>query len=155
MPELAAARESLAAAADAAFAAAMADEAVYGRYRAATALPRATDDEKAIRAAAIEEALVAATETPLALCSACLDMLPALQTIAACGTVHALSDARLGAYLAEVAVRGALLNVRGNAAMMKDAATAAVYRERADETAAAAAAAALAVERVAEGRADG
>ncbi|MFM9108084.1 MAG: cyclodeaminase/cyclohydrolase family protein [Chloroflexota bacterium] len=120
MPQLEAARRSLAEAAAAALAHGEADERVYGRYRDAAALPKATDEEKAARARAIEAALVAATETPLALCATCLDLLSALETVALHGTVHALSDVRLGAYLAESAARGALLNVRGNAAMMKD-----------------------------------
>ncbi len=152
LPALLAAHDALARSAAAAFAAALADEQVYGRYRDAAALPRDTDEQKAERIAAIEAALVAATETPLTLCEACLDMLTAFETIAALGTIHAQSDARLGAYLAEAAVRGALLNVRGNAGMMKNREAAARYAVAADEVAARCAAGAAAVEAAVAGR---
>lgn len=152
MPALEAARATLESAARTAFHAAAADEQVYGRYRAASSLPRGTGEEQAARAAAIEEALVAATETPVALCRACLGMLPALETVARHGTIHALSDARLGAYLAEAAIKGALLNVRGNAAMMKNRDAAAGYETNAAAIESAARTGAAAVESAAVSR---
>jgi methenyltetrahydrofolate cyclohydrolase len=133
MPMLEHARSQLEQAGQDALAAGLLDESVYGQYRAAASLPKQTEEEQEARAVAIEQALIAATETPLSLCRACLDLLSALETVAAGGTVHALSDARFGAYLAEAAVRGALLNVRGNAAMMKDASAAEGYLAAADE----------------------
>jgi len=139
MPALEEARSRLSDASAAALAAAAADEAAYARYRAASDLPKGSDEERDARAAAVQAALVEATETPLRLCRACLAMLDGLAVVAAQGNRHALSDARLGAYLADAAVRGALLNVRGNAAMLKDDAVASGYRREADRIEAAAA----------------
>ena len=48
------------------------------------------------------------------------------------GNPHVRSDAALGALLAEAALRGALLNVRGNAAMLKDRELAETYVTEAD-----------------------
>ena len=48
------------------------------------------------------------------------------------GNPHVRSDAALGALLAEAALRGALLNVRGNAAMLEDRDLAAAYLTDAD-----------------------
>ena len=55
-----------------------------------------------------------------------------LQSVARDGNPHVRSDAALGALLAEAALRGALLNVRGNAAMLKDRELAATYLTDAD-----------------------
>jgi formiminotetrahydrofolate cyclodeaminase len=55
-----------------------------------------------------------------------------LATVAKEGNPHVRSDAALGALLAEAALRGALLNVRGNAAMLTDRELAATYLTEAD-----------------------
>ncbi len=109
------------------------DEAAYRDYRAATALPKGNDEEQGRRAAAIQSALTTATDVPLAVAVACIEVAETLEPVARLGNRHALSDARIGALLAGAALRGALLNVSGNAAMLRDAAAATAYRERADE----------------------
>lgn len=108
------------------------DEAAYAGYIAATKLPKDTAEEKAARRTAMQAALIAAAEAPLALAQTAVSALGAMPRIAAHGNKHVLSDARIGAMLAELAVRAALINVRVNTAMIKDPATAARLNERAD-----------------------
>jgi formiminotetrahydrofolate cyclodeaminase len=112
--------------------AATADEAAYASYRAAAALPRGNETEIAARASELESALIAATEVPLRVARAATGVAGILETVAKTGNPHLRSDTALGALLAEAALRGALLNVRGNAAMLRDSVLAAPYREEAD-----------------------
>lgn len=100
------------------------DENAYAGYIAATKLPRSLPDEKDVRRKAMQAALFTAAEAPLALARTALETLVCLQPIAALGNKHVLSDARIGAMLAELAVRAALINVRVNTALIKDVATA-------------------------------
>jgi formiminotetrahydrofolate cyclodeaminase len=122
LPEL---RAALTAAADA-------DERAYASYRAAASLPRGCAPEKMARVAAMQAALKEATEAPLAVARAATETAEILEEVARLGNPHLRSDAALGALLAETALRGALLNVRGNAALMKDKALAAAYLGDAD-----------------------
>jgi formiminotetrahydrofolate cyclodeaminase len=117
LPEL---RAALTAAADA-------DERAYASYRAAASLPRGCAPEKMARVAAMQAALKEATEAPLAVARAATETAEILEEVARLGNPHLRSDAALGALLAETALRGALLNVRGNAGLMKDKALAAAY----------------------------
>jgi len=131
------------------------DEAAYRAYRAAAALPKGTESERAIRQAALQTALIGAADVPLAVAEACLRLAEALAPVARLGTRHALADAATGALLAEAALRGALLNVRGNADLIKDAAVAARYRRRADELETNGRAAAARVREIAASRGSG
>ena len=109
-----------------------ADEAAYQIYRDASRLPRNSDGEKAARTEAMQRALVAATDVPLGVARAAREIAEILEAVAREGNPHVRSDAALGALLAEAALRGALLNVRGNAAMLDDRALAASYLTDAD-----------------------
>ena len=109
---------------------AAADEAAYGAYVAATSLPRNSGAEKANRRAAMQDALVAAADVPLAVAAACADLLAHLEPIAALGNEHLVSDATVAALLAEAALRGAVTNVRVNADQMRDPDRAARYHSR-------------------------
>ena len=110
-----------------------ADEAAYGQYRHASGLPRGTDEERTERDAAIQESLIAAAEVPLDVAASCLALAELLEPVARSGNRHAVSDAVVGAHLADAASRGALLNVRTNARLMRDRRRAAGYLRRADE----------------------
>jgi len=107
--------------------AAAADEAAYQSYRDAASLPRTSDGEKTARTDAMQRALIAATDVPLAAARSAYGVAEILQSVARDGNPHVRSDAALGALLAGTAVRGALLNVRGNAAMLADRELAATY----------------------------
>jgi formiminotetrahydrofolate cyclodeaminase len=112
--------------------AAAADEAAYQSYRDAASLPRVSDDEKSARNDAMQQALIVATDLPLAAARSARKVAEILQSVAREGNPHVRSDAALGALLAEAALRGALLNVRGNAAMLADRQLAAIYLTDAD-----------------------
>jgi formiminotetrahydrofolate cyclodeaminase len=112
--------------------AAAADEAAYQSYRDAASLPRASDGEKTARTAAMQRALIVATDLPLAAARSAREVAEILQSVAQDGNPHVRSDAALGALLAEAALRGALLNVRGNAALLADRDLAATYLRDAD-----------------------
>jgi formiminotetrahydrofolate cyclodeaminase len=109
------------------------DERAYAEYRVATSMPRGTAAEKAVRTSAIQEALIAATEVPLGTARAAVETAELLEVVARVGNPHVRSDAALGALLAEAALRGALLNVRGNAAMIRDSALAGGFWTEATE----------------------
>jgi formiminotetrahydrofolate cyclodeaminase len=112
--------------------AAAADEAVYQSYRNAAILPRTSDDEKSVRTDAMQRALIAATDVPLGVARSAREAAEILSTVAREGNPHVRSDAALAALLAEAALRGALLNVRGNAAILTDRELAATYLVDAD-----------------------
>ena len=112
--------------------AAAADEAAYQSYRDAASLPHTSDSEKTARKDAMQRALIAATDVPLAAARSAHEVAEILQSVAREGNPHVRSDAALGALLAETALRGALLNVRGNAAMLEDRELAATYLTDAD-----------------------
>jgi methenyltetrahydrofolate cyclohydrolase len=107
------------------------DERAYAAYRASSSMPRETADQKVGRAAAMQKALIAATEVPMVTARAAVETAEILEVVARAGNPHVRSDAALGAVLAEAALRGALLNVRGNAAMLRDAELADEFREQA------------------------
>ena len=111
---------------------AAADEAAYQTYRDAATLPRTSEGEKTTRTDAMQRALIAATDVPLGIARAAHEVAEILEAVAREGNPHVRSDAALGALLAEAALRGALLNVRGNAAMLEDRALAATYLADAD-----------------------
>ncbi len=100
--------------------AATADAAAYQAYRTASSLPRHSHVEKVARMAAMQGALVEATNVPLSVARAARAVAESLEIVAREGNPHVRSDAALGAILAEAALRGALLNVRGNAALLED-----------------------------------
>lgn len=99
---------------------AAADEDAYGSYRAASAMPKGTEEERAERRRAMQAALVASTEVPLAVATASQRILTLLDTVAEAGNQYLRSDAEIGGFLAVAALRGSLINVRGNVAMLKD-----------------------------------
>ena len=73
-----------------------------------------------------------ATDEPVQVARAATEAAQVLEAVARTGNPHLRTDAALGALLAEVALRGALLNVRGNAALLRDPARADAYLAEAD-----------------------
>ncbi len=107
-----------------------ADTEVYSQVMAANRMPRKTDDEKAARDAAMQKALQAAAEIPLQIAALCAEIVDLCLPAAQKGNKWAVSDAGVGALLAEASMRGALLNVEINLASIKDAAFVSAMRER-------------------------
>jgi len=96
------------------------DTAAFNRIMAAIQMPKGSDEEKAARAAALEAATLYATEVPLSTVETACEAFPLLKAMAGKGNPASVSDAGVGALAARAAVRGALLNVKINAAGLKD-----------------------------------
>ena len=96
------------------------DTAAFNRIMDALGLPKGTPEEKAARAAALEEATLYAASVPLKTMEASLKALPLALAMAREGNPASASDAGVAALAALAAVRGAHLNVRINAAGLSD-----------------------------------
>ena len=95
------------------------DTAAFDRIMACFGMPKGTDEEKAARAAAIEEATLYAASVPLKTMEAAIKTFPLLLAMAEKGN-PASASAGVGALAARAACRGAELNVRINASGLKD-----------------------------------
>ena len=112
------------------------DTAAFNRIMDALGLPKGTPEEKAARAAALEEATLYAASVPLKTMEASLKALPLALEMARKGNPASASDAGVAALAALAAVRGAHLNVRINAAGLTDRTAAEPLLTRAGEIAA-------------------
>lgn len=83
-------------------------------------LPRGTQEEKAARSAAIQEALKGATVVPMQVAEACCQVLDLCTPAAEKGNVYAVSDAGVAALMAEAGLRSAALNIIININAIKD-----------------------------------
>lgn len=115
------------------------DTAAFNRIMAVFAIPKSTDEERAARSAALQEATLYATEVPLRTMRAALAVFPIVRAMAEEGNPNSVSDAGVGALAARSAAFGARLNVRINAAGLKDRAKADALTAEADAIAAEAA----------------
>ena len=100
------------------------DTEAFNRIMAALGLPKGTEAEKAARAEALEAATLYAAQVPLRTAEAALGTFPLIEAMAKEGNPNSVSDAGVAALAAEAAVQGAALNVRINAAGLKDRAQA-------------------------------
>ena len=112
------------------------DTAAFNRIMAVFAMPKSTDEERAARSAALQEATLYATEVPLSTMRTAMEVFPIVRAMAAEGNPNSVSDAGVGALAARSAVYGARLNVRINAAGLKDRTKAEALVGEADELAA-------------------
>ncbi len=112
------------------------DTAAFNRIMAVFALPKNTPEEKAARSAALQEATRYAAEVPLRTMRAAAKVFPLVRAMAEEGNPNSVSDAGVGALAARSAVLGARLNVRINAAGLKDRAAAEALTAEADRIAA-------------------
>lgn len=109
------------------------DTAAFNKIMAVFSMPKATPEEKAARAEALEAATLYATEVPLRTMEASYDVFDYAEAMAREGNPASVSDAAVGALAARAAVVGALLNVRINAAGLKNRENAEKLLTRADE----------------------
>jgi len=102
------------------------DIAEFSNFMDVLKLPKGTDEEKAARAQKMQEVLVSATDTPLGISRNCFKVLQLAQELAPIGNKGAISDVGVSAYLAESALKSAMLSVDINLPGIKDEA----YQER-------------------------
>ena len=95
-------------------------------------LPKETDEEKAIRSAAIQENTKKAALVPMEVARRASTLLPSIEAVVARGNQNAVTDGCVAMMCARVAVVGALFNVRINLTSIKDEEFVARLREEAD-----------------------
>ena len=90
------------------------DTEAYNAVTAAYKLPKGTDEEKAVRSAAIKAAMRQATEVPLETCERSAEVLRAAAHALAHGNANAASDVRTAIALCRAALDAGAENVRVN-----------------------------------------
>lgn len=83
-------------------------------------LPKGTDEEKAARSKAIQEATKFATEVPFKTVQKSFEVFALCEAMIKKGNPNSVTDAAVGVLCAEAAVTGAYLNVKINASSLKD-----------------------------------
>lgn len=96
------------------------DTAAFNRIMEAFGLPKETDAEKSARSAAIQEATVYAARVPLRTMQTACKAFDLAEAMVLQGNPNSVSDAGVGALCIRTAVQGAWLNVKINAAGIKD-----------------------------------
>lgn len=115
-----------------------ADADAYGQVAAAYRLPRGTDAEKQARTAAIQAALVGATEVPLQTMEAAAGVLRLAVQTAEVGNPTVLPDVSVATHLALAGLRGAQEQTRYNVASLTDSSRTSGFEQRMQATARAA-----------------
>lgn len=100
------------------------DTQAFNRIMAAFGMPKKTDEDKAARSAAIQDATLYATQVPLRTMKESFKAFEICKQMALEGNPNSVSDVGVGALAARAAVLGAGLNVKINAGSLKDRATA-------------------------------
>ena len=108
------------------------DSEAYNKVFDCFKLPKTTEEEKAIRSAAIQEATKHAALVPMEVARLALDMMPVIADVARLGNRNAITDACVAMMSARSAILGALLNVRINLGSIKDKAFAEQLQVEAD-----------------------
>lgn len=96
------------------------DTEAFAKIMDVFSMPKGTEEEKAARAEAMEKATLYASRVPLKTMQTAMEAMPVALAMARIGNPASASDAGVGAIAALAAVRGAHLNVRINAAGLKD-----------------------------------
>lgn len=96
------------------------DIAEFSSFMAVLKLPKGTDEEKAARAAKMQEVLLTVTGVPLGISRNCFEVLKLAQALAPIGNKGAISDVGVAAYLAESALKAAMLSVDINLPQISD-----------------------------------
>ena len=111
------------------------DAAAFAGYGAAMKLPRETDEEKALRAAAIREAALGATLSPLKTVEASLEVVALAEELAGRSNRNASSDLEVAALMSVAACRAAAANVFINLPSLGDETRARELFERTEDLA--------------------
>ncbi len=106
------------------------DTHAYNAVTASYKMPKATDEEKAARSAAIAKAMRQATEVPLETCERSAEVLRAAAQTLAHGNPNAASDVRTAMSLCRAALDAGAENVRANVASPSLAAESSLFLGR-------------------------
>ena len=96
------------------------DAAVFNSFMSCYKLPKATEEEKVARTAAIRSAAKQAAEVPLAIARASYKVLTLAERLVRIGNPGVITDGACSALLARAALRCAEYNVRINLGLTKD-----------------------------------
>lgn len=108
------------------------DVEAYTGYSVAAKMPRDTEEQKAERATSMQAALKTATDVPLTIAEAAVEVMDLCMPAALKGNKWAVSDAGVAVLMAEAALRSAALNVLINLGSIKDEEFVAAKRARLD-----------------------
>lgn len=97
-----------------------ADAQAFDRIMEGYRLPKGTEEEKRARSAHIQEATLEASRVPLEIARKCVRVVELAGPAARITNVQAIGDVAMAAYLAEGAVRGAVINIDINLRSVKD-----------------------------------
>ncbi len=118
--------------ADALFNGGREDSQAFDAARAAYALPHQTDQQKAARTAATQEAMTRAARVPLANAERCARVIELGSRLRGKSNPHAASDLECAGYLARAGLLGCIANVAINVPAIKDKQIASELSARAD-----------------------
>ena len=104
------------------------DTEAFNAVSAVFAMPKDTDEEKAARSAAMQEALKGCTETPFEMMELAAKALELTDSVVGRSNLSAASDLGCAALSLKAAIQGAWLNVLINIGGLKDQAFAEQYR---------------------------
>lgn len=96
------------------------DTASFNALMAAFKLPKATDEEKNARSAAIQAATVGTIDVPMATLTLCVRSLELAKTAVESGNPNAVTDGGSGAQMARAGAMAAAYNARVNCLGLKD-----------------------------------
>ncbi len=96
------------------------DTDAFNRIMAAFGMPKKTDEDKAARTAAIQDATLYATQVPLRTMKASFKAFEICRAMVETGNPNSVTDAGVGALAARAAVIGAGMNVKINAQSLTD-----------------------------------
>ena len=95
-------------------------------------LPKDTEEERLRRESVMEEALLAASLTPLEIMETIYEVMEQLKMLGTHGSRLAISDVGAGVLLSQASLESASLNIYINTKMMKNKGQASVLNEKAD-----------------------
>ena len=106
------------------------DTEAFNVVSAAFGMPKATDEEKAARSAAIQKGLEGCTKTPFEMMELAVETLELTASVLGKSNDSAASDLGVSALSLRAAIQGAWLNVLINIGSLKDQELAADYRQK-------------------------
>lgn len=96
------------------------DTNAFNKIMDAFSLPKKTDEEKAVRQQAVQDATRFATEIPFKTMKLCYECMAVSKAMTEIGNPNSVTDAGVGALAARAGVIGAFLNVKINASGLED-----------------------------------